>query len=230
MLGSDDKKYEKSFSESPFEEEVYSSLLTQIDPERIVQQYEAGGFRIDMVVLDENKEPLVAIECDGAAYHSSEEAHGWDMYRQKMLERMGFKFHRIWSTDWWVDYEVVLTSLYNRAIETSGIINNSKDKKIIRSISFNEYFLRPDGGNVEGSRMGVARTMAKIYSLYDQYKTVLIVCHRSIGRSILQPLLNMKFEDLENYFVNYGDTYVLRYDNDLGDTNWRIINEFTPKQ
>jgi broad specificity phosphatase PhoE len=128
------------------------------------------------------------------------------------------------------DYEVVLTSLYNRAIETSEIVNDSKDKKVIKSISFNEYFLRPDGGNVEGSRMGTARTMAKIYSLYDQYKTVLIVCHRSIGRSILQPLLNMKFKELENYFVNYGDAYVLRYDNDLGDTNWRIIDSFTPEQ
>ncbi len=67
-----------------------------------------------MVVLDDNKEPLLAVECDGASYHSSDEAHGWDMYRQKMLERMGFKFHRIWSTDWWVDNQREIEKLIGK--------------------------------------------------------------------------------------------------------------------
>jgi superfamily I DNA and/or RNA helicase/very-short-patch-repair endonuclease len=103
-LNTDTKPYERSFSESPFEEEVYNSLLEKLPSERIIQQYEAGGFFIDMVILDEKCEsPMLAIECDGAAYHSSEDAYAWDLYRQKMLERMGFKFHRVWSTDWWID-------------------------------------------------------------------------------------------------------------------------------
>lgn len=94
----------ETFSESPFEEEVYN-LLTKIVPKnRIIQQYRVGGFRIDMVILDEQgQHPILAIECDGEAYHSSEIARGWDIYRQKMLERMGFIFHRIWSPDWWTN-------------------------------------------------------------------------------------------------------------------------------
>ena len=49
--------------------------------------------------------PRIAIECDGASYHSSNEAYAWDMFRQKHLETYGFKFHRIWSTNWWHDPE-----------------------------------------------------------------------------------------------------------------------------
>lgn len=45
--------------------------------------------------------PKIAIECDGAAYHSSTEAYLNDVYRQKILESNGFVFHRIWSTNWW---------------------------------------------------------------------------------------------------------------------------------
>ncbi len=44
------------------------------------------------------------IACDGAQYHSSEEAYMYDMYRQKQIEEgSNLKFYRIWSTNWWVD-------------------------------------------------------------------------------------------------------------------------------
>jgi hypothetical protein len=33
-------------------------------------------------------------------YHSSETARDRDRLRQDHLERLGWKFHRIWSTDW----------------------------------------------------------------------------------------------------------------------------------
>jgi very-short-patch-repair endonuclease len=45
--------------------------------------------------------PRIAIECDGAKYHSSPEAYVWDMFRQQQLGHHGFCFHRIWSTRWW---------------------------------------------------------------------------------------------------------------------------------
>jgi hypothetical protein len=45
--------------------------------------------------------PKIAIECDGAKYHSSREAYLHDIHRQKILENHGFVFHRIWSTNWW---------------------------------------------------------------------------------------------------------------------------------
>jgi very-short-patch-repair endonuclease len=90
-------------SESPFEEEVYNWLAEVIEPKRITQQYPCGGFRIDMVVEPINKSGglKLAIECDGAAYHTDELTWHHDMYRQEQLEQCGFRFYRIWSTNWW---------------------------------------------------------------------------------------------------------------------------------
>lgn len=89
-------------SESPFEEEVYYRLATKIDQARLQQQFRIGGFRIDLVVKSKlTGKPVIAIECDGAKYHSSREAYAWDVFRQTQLERQGFVFHRIWSTNWW---------------------------------------------------------------------------------------------------------------------------------
>ncbi len=89
-------------SESPFEEEVYSVLTQHIGEGRVVQQYKLGGFRIDMVICSKiTDKPCIAIECDGAKYHSSPEAYAWDLFRQDQLEKYGLVFHRIWSTKWW---------------------------------------------------------------------------------------------------------------------------------
>ena len=88
--------------ESPFEEEVYHALSENFDKSKLITQLQFAGFRID-IVYDPKIEgvPKIAIECDGAAYHSSKEAYLYDLHRQKILERYGFVFHRIWSMNWW---------------------------------------------------------------------------------------------------------------------------------
>lgn len=99
-------------SESPFEEEVYYRLAEKVGQDRLQQQYRIGGFRIDLVVKSKvTGNPIIAIECDGAKYHSSNEAYAWDMFRQSQLEKQGFTFYRIWSTNWWYSSEKELKKL-----------------------------------------------------------------------------------------------------------------------
>ena len=43
---------------------------------------------------------MLAVECDGATYHIGLWARERDRLRQEILENMGWRFHRIWSTDW----------------------------------------------------------------------------------------------------------------------------------
>ncbi len=88
--------------ESPFEEEVYQTLADNFGTEKLLSQVQFAGFRID-IVYDPKIDgiPKIAIECDGAKYHSSKEAYLYDRHRQKILEDHGFVFHRIWSTNWW---------------------------------------------------------------------------------------------------------------------------------
>ncbi len=61
-----------------------------------------AGFFIDIGVVDPNdaQRYVLGVECDGAAYHSSQYARDRDRLRQMILERRGWKLHRIWSTDW----------------------------------------------------------------------------------------------------------------------------------
>jgi very-short-patch-repair endonuclease len=71
----------------------------------VVAQWGCSGYFIDYVAKHP-RDPgrlVLAIECDGAAYHSSATARDRDRLRQDHLERLGWKFHRIWSTDWFRD-------------------------------------------------------------------------------------------------------------------------------
>lgn len=67
-----------------------------------VPQVGFAGYRIDIAVRHP-KQPgifLCAIECDGATYHSARSVRERDRLRQEILERLGWKIYRIWSTDW----------------------------------------------------------------------------------------------------------------------------------
>jgi very-short-patch-repair endonuclease len=67
-----------------------------------VPQVGVAGFFIDVSVLDPGNPGnyLMGIECDGATYHSSKSARDRDRLKQTVLERLGWRIRRIWSTDW----------------------------------------------------------------------------------------------------------------------------------
>jgi very-short-patch-repair endonuclease len=89
------------FCESPFEEQVVEFLENYGCEIRCqVGAGDGNRFRIDLVVV-ENDQPILAVECDGAAYHSSRSARTRDRARQRQLEKLGWRFHRVWSTNWW---------------------------------------------------------------------------------------------------------------------------------
>ena len=102
-------------TESPFEEDVYQSLISR--GYRVDKQVGCSGYRIDFGIRHPNKdEYILAVECDGASYHSSSFARDRDRLRQEILESQGWKFYRIWSTDWFSRREEEKRRLFN-AIE-----------------------------------------------------------------------------------------------------------------
>ncbi len=68
----------------------------------VVAQVGVAGFFIDLAVKHPDKAGafLLGIECDGASYHSGRSARDRDRLRQEILENLGWKIHRVWSTDW----------------------------------------------------------------------------------------------------------------------------------
>jgi len=89
--------------DSPFEEAVIEALRGEGYVVR--PQVGSAGFFIDIAVVDQNQPGryLLGIECDGATYHSARSARDRDRLRQQVLEGLGWKIHRIWSTDWFRD-------------------------------------------------------------------------------------------------------------------------------
>lgn len=110
--------------ESPFEEEVYQSLADHFGTEKLIPQLQFAGFRIDIVYDPKIPSvPKIAIECDGAKYHSSREAYLYDRHRQKILENHGFVFHRIWSTNWWRNSNRETKRLVDFIKQTEATVN-----------------------------------------------------------------------------------------------------------
>ena len=90
---------------NPFEQDIFDSLRKQ--GIEMVPQYGVSGYRLDFAVQHPENPGrfIMAIEADGASYHSSETARDRDRIRQAHLERLGWKFHRIWSTEWFRNKE-----------------------------------------------------------------------------------------------------------------------------
>jgi very-short-patch-repair endonuclease len=106
---------------NPFELDVLETLESR--GLKLIPQWGASRCRIDMVVCHP-KEPgrfVLAIECDGASYHSAPTARDRDRLRQQHLEALGWRFCRIWSTDWFTrkDAEVQrVLKVYEESLAT----------------------------------------------------------------------------------------------------------------
>jgi very-short-patch-repair endonuclease len=85
---------------NPFESDVLHHLTEAGMP--VTPHLGISGHRIDFAVAhpDEPGRHLLAIEADGSSYHASATARDRDRLRQEHLERLGWRFHRIWSTEW----------------------------------------------------------------------------------------------------------------------------------
>lgn len=97
--------------ESPFEEDVASEI--QRMGYEVVPQFGTHNFRIDLAVRHPSRpdEFMLAVEADGATYHRSLSARERDRLRQQVLESYGWRFHRIWSTDWFYDRTATVSKL-----------------------------------------------------------------------------------------------------------------------
>lgn len=112
----------KEKSESPFESEVATNLTAR--GFKLRQQWPVGSYRIDIVVMYENRK--VAIECDGDTYHSGIEKIEQDMERQTILERIGWQFIRIRSSEYYQNPQRAIDKLVVE-LERKQICPSSKN-------------------------------------------------------------------------------------------------------
>ncbi len=108
----------RDLCQSGFEAAVFDALVKR--GYRVTPQVRAGGYSIDLVVEGDN-DALLAIELDGDQYHIDR----WieDMHRQRVLERMGWRFWRCWGSSYTLDSESCLADLEGR-LAAIGILPN----------------------------------------------------------------------------------------------------------
>lgn len=155
--------------DSPFEEAIYNFLHSK--GYNIVTQVGCSGFRIDMAIKhpSQSGKYIIGIECDGASYHSSRTARERDRLRQTVLEEMGWKIYRIWSTDWIKDPKIEgerlveaiekALLLYNNISDATPIQDDNSSRTALNSPEF-EFEEKVENSNENINRYG--------FELYDR--------------------------------------------------------------
>jgi very-short-patch-repair endonuclease len=87
----------------------------------VVPQYGVGGYRVDFAAShpQDADRMVLAIETDGASYHQSRSVRDRDRLRGEHLQRLGWSFHRLWSTYWFADPQAEVARLreaYQQAV------------------------------------------------------------------------------------------------------------------
>jgi len=108
---------------NPFEVDVRTRLAAC--GIKVVPQYGVGGYRVDFAATHPDGEDrmVLAIEADGASYRESGSVRDRDRLRGEHLQRLGWSFHRLWSTNWFHNPQAEVAKLrnaYERAVAAAG--------------------------------------------------------------------------------------------------------------
>ncbi len=88
-------------------------------------------YKLSLGIFDpELKEYVLGIECDYRAYHSSTSVLERDVYRFKFLESKGWDIVRVWSRDWWLSREKVLSELVAEIERRKSVLREKKQFNI----------------------------------------------------------------------------------------------------
>jgi len=98
----------RALCESDFELSVFDQITAK--GYKVIPQHEVAGYRIDLVV--EGEKGRIAVECDGDQWHGPDR-YDYDMNRQRILERCGWKFWRVRGSDYYYNPEHAISSLWD---------------------------------------------------------------------------------------------------------------------
>ncbi|MET0402645.1 MAG: DUF3320 domain-containing protein, partial [Cystobacter sp.] len=84
----------------------------------------SGGYRVDLAVMHPERpgEYVLGVECDGPHYRSAANARDRDRLRAEVLQGLGWRLHRVWSSDWATDRDAQVKALeaaVREAVEAS---------------------------------------------------------------------------------------------------------------
>ena len=183
---------------NPFELSVKNGLERRGIP--VTPQYGVSGYRIDFACAHP-REPgrmVLAIEADGASYHSVPTTRDRDRLRQQVLESKGWRFHRIWSTAWFRDRQAELAKAeeaWKRAVKASDNVEDETQPTPAVSRSVPQSKTSPQ----RGRRPGAPRKGTHGYEKITDYDHSQLV---DLARWILSDTLLWTDDDLIREMMN----------------------------
>ena len=95
-------------------------------------QLGVAGYFLDIAVKDPGMPGrfLMGIECDGASYHSAKSARDRDRLRQDILENLGWKIRRIWSTDWFDNPQAQIQPILRELDSLKTIVSEAVEEPV----------------------------------------------------------------------------------------------------
>ena len=114
--------------------------------------YKVGysNLKIDIAIKDKNSNNyIIAIECDGDTYNLCGLCRDRNRLRESILNNLGFKYIRVYSTGWYKDNALEKKILLEKIKKVSNSLDKmSNDEFVISNDSYNdtfeEYVMSPD--------------------------------------------------------------------------------------
>ncbi len=101
-LSNSDNKIQKHLPDQSNENNILDYIFDYVDADRIVQNTKLGGISVPLIIKSPTKNlKYVALEIEGDRFQLTSEAYLYDIYRQYILNKLGFKVYYIWLYNWW---------------------------------------------------------------------------------------------------------------------------------
>jgi len=201
--------------DSLFEKQVAETLRSK--GYEVHTQIGCSGYKIDLAIVapESPGHYLLGIECDGATYHQAATARDRDRLRQSVLEGLGWKIHRIWSTDWWRNHDRAVEDLVQKVEDE--ISSFQSDEPIASEGLTVEY------NNISANKESyVADEPDQVEESAAAYSSTAESSPAPVGRIKSYPIVHTQIEQNQDEF--YEPTSVLKIKAQI----LRIIEEEGP--
>ena len=149
-------------SDGKFEDEVFDALVEA--GFNVVRNVGSSSYKIDFGIRHpSNSDFVLAIECDGDNYHSARTTRDRDRLRQEVLERFGWRYYRIWSTDWFVNKQNEKKKLIQTVQNAIDYYNNENHIDSFQPDDQQNFIVEKAESNILSERFPV-------YNIFSAYE------------------------------------------------------------
>lgn len=154
---------QKSNDISDFELEIFEFLKES--GYNVDMKVGCSAYKIDFAIKHPSRPDYVlAIECDGETYYSGKTTRDRDRLRQEVLEKLGWKFYRIWSISWFLNKDIEkkkLISTIDKAIADFDKKSNNSPAEIAQQQEKPSFIVEEKADHTE------LKSLFKTYNNYD---------------------------------------------------------------